>query len=408
MRSLLFVFPILVVAACGSSTSSNGDGSSNTSDGGTVEAGSAFPADHPALPQVVNAGGPVLASPKFIAITFPNDTLATQIADFSSKIGASAYWTSTTSEYGVGPATSMAVQETTSPEPSVSDDDIQTFLKSEIGKSLPEPQTGDVYALYYPEGTTVTLQGETGCNSFGGYHADFALSAGTTVTYAVLPRCPSQFSDITQLDTLTGAASHEYIEAATDPMPFANPAWSNADASGGGWAIAGGGAEVGDMCATLGNVFSKTTDVPYLVQRSWSNAAAAASHDPCVPQGLTPYFGAAPNLPNSASLSVTTNAKQTVNVVSLPVGSSQTIELDLFSDADTQGTFDVSAIDLATAEGGGDPELGFSFDNKSGKNGDKINMTVTALKKDPKGLAGFFIISTLGSNQTFWVAEAQN
>jgi hypothetical protein len=409
MRSLVFVFLVLIVAACGSTSSSSNGDSNNGGDGGsTADAGSAFPADHPALPQVLNAGGPVLASPKFIAITFPNDTLATSIADFSTKIGASAYWTSVTSEYGVGPATSMAVQETTSPAASVSDDDIQSFLQSEFGKSLPVPVAGNVYALYYPEGTTVTLQGEKGCESFGGYHADIPLSATTFATYAVIPRCPPQFSGVTELDTLTGAASHEYIEAATDPFPYDNPAWSNVDANGGAWAISGGGAEIGDMCATLGNVFSKTTDVPYLVQRTWSNAAAAASHDPCVPQGLSPYFGAAPNLPDTESLNVATNAKQTVNLVHIPVGSTQTIELDLFSDADTQGTFTVSAIDFATALGQGNPELSFTFDKSSGQNGDKINMTIKALSKDPKDLAGFFIISTLGSNMTFWVGGVEN
>src|ERR1700689_4449574 len=116
MRSLRFAFLVLIVA-CGSSSSSS-NGSSPESDAG--DAGSAFPADHPALPQVLNEGGPVMTAPKFVAITFPNDTLATDIAAFSTKIGASAYWTSVVSEYGVGAGTSSAVQIATSPANSVS------------------------------------------------------------------------------------------------------------------------------------------------------------------------------------------------------------------------------------------------------------------------------------------------
>jgi hypothetical protein len=401
MRSLLF-FLLVSIVACGSTSSDGG----STGDGS--DAGSAFPANHPALPQVINEGGPVMAAPKFITITFPGDSLATSIADFSTKISASAYWTTTTSEYGVGAGTSSAVQITTAPAATVSDDDIQTFLRSQFGGALPEPDDNTIYALYYPDGVTITLQGQQGCQDFGGYHSDIQVGGGKFAAYAVMPRCPAQFAGVTVLDQLTGAASHEYIEAATDPFPQDNPAWGNTDQNGGGWARAGGGAEVGDMCAELGDVFTKTTDVPFLVQRTWSNAAATASHDPCVPQGLSPYFNAAPVLPDTDSIQVASNQKQAANVVHIPVGSSQTIELDLFSDADTLGTFNVDALDLSSALKGGAPELSFSFDNKTGQNGDKINLTINAVKKDPRGLAPFFIESQLGSNMSFWVVEVEN
>ncbi len=400
MRSLLFVIFVSLVA-CGSSSS---DGGSSA----TADAGPTFPADHPALPQVINSGGPVMTAPKFIAITFPGDSLATDIATFSSKISAGAYWATTTSEYGVGPGTSSAVQMTTAPATTVSDDDIQTFLRSQFGGTLAEPDDNTVYALFYPEGVTVTLQGQQGCTSFGGYHSDISVGSGKFAAYAVMPRCPSMFSGVSELDVLTGAASHEYIEASTDPYPNDVPAWSNTDQNGGGWARAGGGAEVGDMCAELGDVFTSSTDVGYFVQRTWSNAAAAASHDPCVPQGLSPYFNAAPVLPDTDNIDVASNVKQAASVVHIPVGSSQTIELDLFSDADTLGTFNVSAIDYTSAFMGGAPELTFSLDNSSGQNGDKINLTITAVKKDARGLAPFFLQSQLGTNMSYWVVEVEN
>ena len=403
MRSLLFAL-LVVLVACGSSTSGDDDDVS----GGSSDGGGGFPADHPPLPQVVNTGGPVMSAPKFIAITFAGDSLATSIADFSTKIGAGAYWTTVTSEYGVGAGTSTAITIPTAPAASLTDADIQTFLRSQFGAALPNPDGNTLYAIYYPTGVTVTSQGAVGCTAFGGYHSDFSVGSGKFAAYAVMPRCPSQFSGVTVLDTLTAAASHEYIEGATDPFPMDDPAWSNADLSGGGWARAGGGAEVGDMCAELGDVFVRSTDVPYLVQRTWSNAAAAASKDPCVPDGISPYFGAAPVLPDTASILVASPTPQAVSLVKIPVGQSQTIELDLFSDADTLGTYNITATDLASAATGSDPELTFSLDNASGRNGDKIHLTITSVKKDPTGLSAFYIQSSIGFNDTFWVALVQN
>lgn len=418
MRSLLLVFVAgLTAAACGSSSSS-GDTTGSGDDAG-ADAGTSFPADHPALPQVVTEGGPVLTAPKFVSITFPGDTLASQIDDFSSKIGAGAYWSATTSEYGVGPGTSSAVHLTTAPTGStISDDQIQQFLKDNIGTTLPANDPNTLYALYYPDGITVELQGGVGCTDFGAYHGDVALGGGKFAAYAVMPRCPPPFPGITTLDQLTASASHEYIEAATDPVATDKPAYGNADAQGGGWALAGGGAEIGDMCAELGDVFTKGSDVPYLVQRVWSNAAATASHDPCVPEGASPYFNSAPVLPDTVQLDIGTGKKQTLNVVNIPVGQSKTIELDLFSDGDTGGPWTVSALDFGSALMGGTPNLDFSFDNTTGQNGDKINLTITSKKKDPNGFAAFFIENQMGTGcngnptasnctTTFWVALVQ-
>ena len=55
-----------------------GDGGAGAPDahrdsGGDAEAGPVYPAAHPPLPQVVNSGGPVMKSPKFVVITFAGD-----------------------------------------------------------------------------------------------------------------------------------------------------------------------------------------------------------------------------------------------------------------------------------------------------------------------------------------------
>src|SRR5204863_109487 len=83
------------------------------------------------------------------------------------------------------------------------------------------PDDETLIALFYPSGLTITeagggFAGES-CVTFGGYHSDLTLDAahgGKHVAYAVLPRCPT-FGDLVGIDAVTGAASHEFIEAAT-------------------------------------------------------------------------------------------------------------------------------------------------------------------------------------------------
>lgn len=418
MRSLAFLSLTALVAVSCTSSSSDSDDNTGGDDAG-ADAGMSYPADHPPLPQVITEGGKVMTAPKFVTITFPNDTLLTDIESFSSKISASQYWTAVVGEYGVGAGTSSVVHMPTAPASTQTDEQIQSFIDSQVGTTLPQPDANTLYVLYYPASTTITMQSGQACQDFGGYHSATQLSSGKVAAYAVIPRCPSPFPGVTVLDQLTASASHEYIEAATDPLNGAKLTYGNADAAGGGWALAGGGAEIGDMCAELGDVFIRPADVGYLVQRTWSDQAAAASHDPCVPQGASPYFNSAPNLPDSVNLDIGAGHQQAVSVVHIPVGQSQTIELDLFSDGDTGGPWKVSAIDFGSALMGGPPELGFAFDNASGQNGDKINLSITSLKKDPMGFAAFFIENQLGSGctgdptattnctTTFWVALVQ-
>src|SRR5262249_3642797 len=139
---------------------------------------------------------------------------------------------------------------------------------------------------------TVNLDNSGSCSEFGGYHNSYSYPGNTgtggsipasTVQYSVVPRCDSS------IDTTTVAASHEYIEAATDPEVGAGTAFYMQDQL---WSLEGG--EVGDLCETGKN--SSTTESGFTVQRIWSNKAAKASHDPCVPAPAGDvYFNAAPS-----------------------------------------------------------------------------------------------------------------
>ena len=87
--------------------------------------------------------------------------------------------------------------------------------------------------------------------------------------------------------------------------------------------------------------------------------------------------------------------------VKLALGETKTIEIDLFSDAPTDA-WTVSAIEpFATTPAS--HHLQLALDRTSGVNGEKLNLTITALSKDPKfGGEFFMLLSKLGTQRTFW------
>ncbi|MDB4996842.1 MAG: hypothetical protein JWM74_4274, partial [Myxococcaceae bacterium] len=130
-------------------------------DAGTDEPDAAhegFPATHPAAPQVLSVGGPVLATPRFVPIVFSTDTEIANIGKLMKAIGPSSYWKATTSEYGVGAATaSDPIVLTEAPPTQLSSEDIVPFLKAHIedttsGWGPVDPNA--IYAIYYPAGTS--------------------------------------------------------------------------------------------------------------------------------------------------------------------------------------------------------------------------------------------------------------
>jgi hypothetical protein len=360
-----------------------------------------YPAPHPPLPKVVNAGGPVLGSPVFIPITFPADTFEEQIDDFAAKVGSSTYWTGNMKEYGVGAATMRtAVHFPTNPFHTTEDDsDLQAWLTQQIANgALPPYVFGNIYALFMPDAVSVTLDGSTSCQDFGGYHGEASLSAATSVPYAVIPRCGT-YAGLTGIDTLTGCASHEFIEASTDPFPETEPAYAQVDSEDVAWMLLLGGGEIADMCAQNLDAFFEPTGLGYTVQRTWSNSAAAASDDPCIPAPSGAYFNAAPVLPDEVTLNL--GAQVTTLAVQIPVGGSKTIPVDLFSN-EAMGAWDVTTYDGAGLEGLTD-ELSLKLDKTSGENGDKLQLTVTVLRGGQGDIETFALASQTRTNVNLWI-----
>ncbi len=397
--------------AGGAGTASSGSTGTGGHDAGPEGGPETYPAPHPPMPQAVTHDGPVMKSPKVVGITFQGDTLQAQEDTFVTQIvAATSYWSGATAEYGVGPLHAAAPQHIAAAAPAtLADSDVQTWLTTQInaGGGFPQPDANTIYVIFYPSTTTVTMDDGSLCNDFEGYHGDYAITPGQLVTYAVVGQCPPPVSGLAEIDEITAEASHEIIEAATDPLPFDQPAYSDVDPDHVAFALLGGGAEIGDLCAPFPDSFYTPTGLTSLVQRVWSNEAAAASHDPCQPQGASPYFNSAPVLTDTIPVSGLPFGSSTTKGVKIPVGTSKTIELDLYSDAPTSGPWKVSVLDASTFFGGS-PSLSFSLDKTTGKNGDKIQLTIKALAKSSLGVSPFWIQNDLGQVSTVWIGLVGN
>ena len=194
------------------------------------------------------------------------------------------------------PTVTIAVDE---PAPTtITSGQIETWLAQKLSGPTPAfgaPDASTLYAIYYPQSTTITMDGagEQGqsCAGYGGYHFE-VNAAGTQVGYAVLPRC----SDI---DELTVAASHEYFEWATDPFPKTKPAYSKLDDAHWAWQAAFIG-ELGDLCTFLDRDNLTPPEIGFQVQRQWSNKLSLAGKYPCAPTKTTPYLQAIPTAEDDA------------------------------------------------------------------------------------------------------------
>jgi hypothetical protein len=390
---------------------------------------SVYPAPHPPLPQLTNLqGGKVLTTPRTYLVYYPGYPYVAGLQTFAANMTTATYWSGATSQYGVGALTvggTIALTGQTPPA-TIASTDIQTWVGAELASGAfgtPDPQ--GIYTILYPQSTLVTqpnpilptLAPLQGCVAFGGYHDNVAVAltdggVATNYAYAVIPTCSTEVND------LSAVISHEWVEASTDPFLtssggftlFGGPqsAYFTVDANHAIWALLGGG-EAGDLCEPDGNsAYITPADVGYTVQRTWSNLLAKASHDPCAPDPpSTPFFAAAPVLTETETITSSLIGGTIVTQgVTIPAATSKTIEVDLFSDADTNGPWTVTANDVLNQYYGSyglAQTLSFQWDRTEGVNGDKLHLTITVTKESIlDGVHAFSVTSTQGSRQSVW------
>lgn len=363
-----------------------------------VPVGPFVPAKHNLPPVLTYLKGGLLKHPQMVTVTFPGDALAADLGKFDKEVTTSDWWHEVTAGYceSSTPASCIgdgvdggAYQLKSAPAATYADStdggtsDIATLLQNAVtAQELPAPATETLYMLYFPKGVSIKLSSNKtvaqSCQAFGAYH-HFTTINGVKAAYAVVPRCKGH-GDLDALGAATVSASHEIIEAATDPYLEVDQATSFI--SGGfymgqsnpdnvSWLLVLQAGEVGDLCVDFAGDFTgKYEDHVqmgnYTVQRAWSNAAVKAGHDPCVPAYPDTYFNVAPAKGKSHQ--------------QIGVGETATFSAIAFSDAAMPDGWEVQGIDYSAYQTGSSV-LSIQIngqDTYTAHNGDALTVTITA------------------------------
>jgi hypothetical protein len=354
---------------------------------------------HP--PYIAPSGGPVIANPAFVAITFNGDENRDAIEDFIDSVGCTDYWRSIVRDYGVNDAYMIGTAHLKDTPPATIDDtQIGAFIRAKIASNeLPAPVPNQtLYVIYYPDSTDITLQGLHSCQGFGGYHNEVKISQTQSIPYAVMPNCGS-FGQLSGLDALTYATSHELVEAVTDQFPMTDPAYQFPEPDDLAWAFGGGG-EIGDMCEFNEDAPLFPGSYPFTVQKQWVGSKAWLMHDPCQPSTQT-YFAGAPTMPDLIPIDFGTGPVNTKGV-KIAVGSQQTINVTLVADAawSSQILIDVQDAAFFMGQKG---SLTFNVNPKTGNVGDTIQVTIHRVGTSQFGVEPFLINAhSNGITRSWW------
>ena len=365
-----------------------------------------YPAFTPSMGQLANNGGATLPHPVIVTVTWAGDDKVDDLEALGDTIGASPYWAATNAEYGSAAAVSGAEYHVRLPDAapaSMSDTQLATFVSASVADgTFPTPATGQpIYILHLQKATKLLLQGQSACaQGVGGYHDSVKVGGIKSVAYAIVPRCGASF------DSVTVAASHELSEAASDPYPRVSPAWTGFGEGDLAWEFFQQfQSENGDACE-----FYRDSDLragtesglAFTVQRIWSNKAAAAGKDPCVPapKGAV-FFNTTPldleDVP--VDLSSLGGDITTTKGYKVAVGETRTIALGLYSEAAT------SAWDLSATAGGiasrAQANVELALDIESGQNGQKAYLTITVNAAGKTGSELISVISKKGSTSHY-------
>ena len=375
--------------------------------GGPSSVYPAFPID---APQVQDNGGPTLAAPVIVTITWSTDPDANTYNTFGDTIGASSYWHALNTEYSVGPATSGTTNHvtiTTAPAATMADSDLDTLVATNAGVApWPASTPNTIYAVYMPPGMGLTFGGQDVCQQgIGGYHSE----TSGNVVYAIMPHCNGFMTQDVEL-----SASHELDEAVTDPHTNSNPAYIYFDQNHLAMEFFNSfQSEIGDACEMMMANADPIDFPPYVVQRQWSNKAAAAGHDWCVPSA-DGYMYNTTLLPSSNEDAISVDLSSLglgVGVVpskgfKVALNQTRTFPIGLFSDKALSGPFTIDVQGLGQPIGQdqqGNPinngTATVTLDRTSGVNGEIANVTVTPTAYSSVGVVFFYIRSVLPGSQ---------
>jgi hypothetical protein len=380
-----------------------------------------YPAFAPNAPQIVNNGGaPTLAHMKIVTMTWNDDPFAGDLELFGDRISSAPQWSSI-AEYGVGATVSGPSRHYRGTNFPATITDVQ--LDALVQQSVLDPATSgwpadepeQLYAIYLPATTQFLVDNGDGtttnsCRLFGAYHTATQPTTadggaiGKPILYAVMPRCGQP------LDQMTGAASHEFGETATDPEVLSNAtlSWVTFDANHLAYDMYQSFQdEVGDACEFFGQSFyEEAPPFTFAVQRLWSNRSIAAGHNPCLPLAIgDTYYNATTFANQMSTITVDLTALQPPSVCSASspcttttqgykaaLGQPVSFDIGFYSDAPT-ADWTVQAWALPTLPIGdfqGNPvangTVNITIARPTGNNGHKAHVTVTPLTAGALGV----------------------
>ena len=340
------------------------------------------------LPRIVHRGGPFLRRPEVTTVTFAGDDpkLVARLEAFGERIVRSSWWRQVADGYCLGTDDCIgpgrpgrAVRLGRRLPGRIRDVDVEALLQEEARTGALAGLGPDALVLVYLPGGVVLRDAFHAHYCRGGPRALHRLLRAGPISfpYAVVPRCGGEAET-------TATASHEIVEAATNPDPD-HPGFRIGSGSP-AVAFTAFGAEPVDPCRLLNLDRHRAHEGGFRVQRAWSNQAAARGVDPCVPSVPDrPYVALVPRQP----------------VVRLASeGATASIVLDAASDRVVPG-WTVSALDLTGAEEGR-PYVDARLDRGRVANGDVAVLTLRVVRLHPRQISIVGLVSRLGTHSHVW------
>ena len=388
----LLVLALLAAAACHHASHHNpadagaddmvsapdlAEGKIDPDTGGGIPDGFSLGANQPQV--LLTTPGAVLSTPSVVAITYENDPFRADAEKFLTQYAASSAWPAQTSEYGVGALTvATPIHLGVDAPAALSDDEVKAMLIDHVTGTNPawgplDPQR--TYQFYIPETVAFTQPGGAPCcSSYLGYHAQVDIGA-TSLSYEIVCECPSA-----PIEDLTSTASHEIVESVTDPYPYSRPGYAGPSDDYAIFTYVSVAGEVGDLCNGTYTGTYQPADMDYTISRSYSNAAAAAGHDPCVAEPTSPYFQTVPYLPDT--LHPMAYAFGPERGLKVAVGHTHTVHFKVFSE-DPSLDFTLKVVDInSLPQYARKPLLSFAAPPATVHAGDEVAIQVTVLDQD--------------------------
>jgi hypothetical protein len=337
------------------------------------------------LPRTTYLGGPFLRHPQVVTVTFAGDApgLVDRLEQFGATITHSTWWRAAVDQFcrtaddcvGDG-VPAQPVRLSAAAPTAIRDVDVADLLRreAEVGR-LGDLGLDSLLLVYLPAGTALTeVTVGVYCDGRARALHRSLLIGSQPMPYAVVPRCGEEAE-------LTATASHEILEATTNPDPSRRGFAFESGGAGAGFTAAG--VEPVDPCGLVTLDRHRTVADGFTVQRPWSDRAAAGGHNPCGPTDI-PYLAL---VPERAALQ-------------LDVGQTANIALTAAADRPV-APWPVRAVDV-TGLRSSTPCADVALDRTAVAAGETATLTITARAQPPSGRCVVGTLSGSAPDDTLW------